>query len=853
MNLRRHLCCVSLALSLLVLHTTANAASERTSVASGRWSAPATWAGGIVPASGDRVTIAAGTSVTYDDAAGNVAGMIVEDGAALVFDASASTTLTSSANVVVEGRLTMRPADPSVVQQLRFVGVDERAFVGGGMVVLDSDVGLWVMHDGQLDLAGSPRSGWLRARGGIDQGATATELESPPEGWRAGDEISIAPSEAPTVGDASFTGFDEATLQQVDGRTIRWDRATARAHPQVDARWTAEVMNLTRNVRIEGTPGGRSHVFVHSRRPQTINYVQIRYMGPRQAAEVATDAVLGRYGLHFHHGYDGSRGSQVIGTVVRDTGAHAFVPHLSHGITFHDTVSYLTYDEAYWWDLAFGAPGDETHDTVYDHALAAGVLVDPPFRGYRLNGFTLAQGLRNVVRDSAAVGVRGNGDASGFDWPESSGASQEHGVWDFSRNNVAHNNAANGLFIWQNDQEPHLLANFDAYHNRSFGLRHGAYGNIYHYLNARLYGNGDGALYLQAVSVGDPQVRFDDVVFDGGDIVDHLIVSDDHTFDGLGTPTVFRNATLRRARLAAVKVDLGNNDNPDALDFEFPLVQTPADVVITPDAPAANVVRVQIGDQATRITRDGRSPIAPFAAAAGDHSLPQSSLIAPLGGSTLSGTVTLEAYAFDDTGIARVDLYVDNVLRGSATAAPYRYTLSTAPLGAGYRTFQLAATDRAGKVNYSNLVTYRVADGGDPILPTTPADDREAPSVKLLTPAKNEFLSGTAVVTADAHDNFGVSRVEFYASEQLIGADTSLPYRLDWDTRQVPNGTYTIIAKAYDYSTNSQTDSVIDVHVANETSDAIFADGFEPVHRGTARAPAGLIVRAGYFASVPSP
>lgn len=80
---------------------------------------------------------------------------------------------------------------------------------------------------------------------------------------------------------------------------------------------------------------------------------------------------------------------------------------------------------------------------------------------------------------------------------------------------------------------------------------------------------------------------------------------------------------------------------------------------------------------------------------------------------------------------------------------------------------------------------------------------------------------------ADAHDDFGVSKVEFYASERLIGTDTSLPYQLDWDTRGMPNGTYTIIAKAYDYATSASTDEAIGVHVANEAVDRIFANGIE--------------------------
>ncbi|HEU4663817.1 MAG TPA: Ig-like domain-containing protein [Dokdonella sp.] len=815
-------------LLLLSLAPWPAAAVERVSVVSGAWSAPATW-GGQVPLEGDSVEIAAGTDVVFDLPDLRLHGLHVRRGGTLRYDAAHGGTLESDANVVVEGGLVMRPENPSVEHILRFVDVDESAFVGGGMVPLASDVGLWVMGPGRLDLVGSPRSGWLRLDGGIAAGATSATLEAAPVGWQVGDAISIAPTESPTVGAASVDGFDEATVTGVDGNTIRWDLATAHAHPMVDARWTAEVIDLTRNVRIEGTPAGRAHVFVHAWRPQTIAYVQVRYMGPRRAGDDATEPVLGRYGLHFHHSQDGSRGSQVIGTVVRDGGSHAFVPHLSHGITFHDTVAYSTVDEAYWWDLA--APderGDETHDTVYDHAIAARILAEPSYRGFRLNGFTLAQGLRNVVRDSVAVGVQGNVDASGFDWPESSGASQEHGVWDFSRGNVAHNNARHGLFVWQNDDEPHVLADFAAYHNGGAGLAHGAYGNAYHYLDARLYGNAEGALRLQAVSAEGGAARFDDVVFDGAGIVDYLIQSDDHTFDGTQGPTVFRAATLRGARVAAVRIGSSANVNPDALDFEYPLLQVPADVSFSTDAPPGNVVRIDDGESAVRITREGREPIAPFAAPAADHSLPQASLLVPLGGAAIAGATAFDAHAYDDTGIARLDLYVDNVWRARADSAPYRFTLATAPLGAGYRLFQLAATDLAGNVNWSNLVSYRIDDGGAPQPPEPPAADTAAPVVRLLTPAKNDVLGGVAVLTADAHDDFGVSRVEFRASGALIGTDASQPYRLDWDTQTIANGRYDISAVAYDYSGHEAEDVVIDVDVANALDhDHIFANGWE--------------------------
>jgi hypothetical protein len=53
-------------------------------------------------------------------------------------------------------------------------------------------------------------------------------------------------------------------------------------------------------------------------------------------------------------------------------------------------------------------------------------------------------------------------------------------------------------------------------------------------------------------------------------------------------------------------------------------------------------------------------------------------------------------------------------------------------------------------------------------------------------------------VTADASDNIGVSRVEFYENGVLRAAVNSSPYSYKWDTSASANGAYTISAKAYD-------------------------------------------------------
>ncbi len=518
-------------------------ANHPTTIKSGNWSDPTVWDGGHVPGPNDKAIIA--NNIKYDEATTTVAGVYINTGANLTFDPAKSATLQSSANVIVEGVLHMHPGSPAIKQTLRFVNVNESKYVGGGMVPLDTDVGLWVMDNGQLDLVGSAKTGWTRASGSIAKGATSVTLNPAPVGWQPGDTITIAPSEAPTIGDASWNGFDEANLTGVKTNTVSFTTATARPHPMVNNTWTAEVADLTRNVMIEGTTSGRAHIFVRSNRPQTVNYVAIRYMGPRQVTpgakglDAAPHSVLGRYGLHFHMSGDGTRGSTVTGTVVRDAGAHAFVPHSSNGITFTDTVSYNTYDEAYWYDGAPNTrtPGSATDDTVFDHAMAAKVQFDPPVRGSRLAGFVLGDGLRNLIKNSVAVGVQGTGDSSGFEWPEGAGKGQNggNGIWTFNQGNIAHNNKNDGIFTWQNVSTPHTVSNFVGYYNGTYGISHGAYANSYTYSDSILYGNGKGGFEANASSCacGEHNVlHLDRLTIDGGGVSQTGIFSSDHNTAG---------------------------------------------------------------------------------------------------------------------------------------------------------------------------------------------------------------------------------------------------------------------------------------------------------------------------------
>jgi Bacterial Ig domain/G8 domain len=732
--------------------------TEVVSVRSGDWTDPAVWDRGRPPGDGDSVVISAADKVNFDAELATVAGLSVRPGATLAFDPGKSVTLQSSRNVVVRGVLAMKPGDPSIRQVLRFVGVDEASFVGGGMDPIPSDVGLWVVGDGLLDAQGADKTDWTHAAGAVPGGASRLDLEAAPDGWRVGDEVAVAPTEPPSAGEASWSGFDEASLTTVSGAAVGLSKATARPHPLVDGRWKAEVMNLTRNVRIEGTAHGRAHVFLRSTRPQVIRNVALRYMGPRQAGEEGgSEPVKGRYALHFHHAMDASRGSVVSGTVVRDAGSHAFVAHTSHGVTFDSTVSYNTFDEAYWWDQPtrkYPDPPDSfSNDIVYRNAVAARVHADPDSRGYRLSGFFLGTGLRNVVRGCVAVGVVGNGDASGFIWPEVSGVEADGGAndgansWLFD-NNVAHNNKRHGIFTWQNNPNDHVVNNFLGYYNSGNGVKWGAYTNRYHFVDNVLYGNGESQFFAWATGRGLREHRFDGFQLVGSRLdaahqsdyalslaARSVVESDpaDPDPSGIIQGNVF--AGYRKAAVNLSADELDNNPYPNQWLLvdnlwkdpdrarDFLLTETPGSRV--PGAAGLTVDDRRHG--AISLGRAGAPRGVPNRAwnarvtrrpSGADRMPPLLSLLQPGfgdtqldGGFRLTGRIDIGASIDDNVRVAKAELLIDGALQAADARAPYAWSWdpASAPRGSTH-TIVVRAHDASG--NVSQTTTKVIIGGG---------------------------------------------------------------------------------------------------------------------------------------------
>ncbi|MBV5338845.1 MAG: fibronectin type III domain-containing protein, partial [Deltaproteobacteria bacterium] len=198
---------------------------------------------------------------------------------------------------------------------------------------------------------------------------------------------------------------------------------------------------------------------------------------------------------------------------------------------------------------------------------------------------------------------------------------------------------------------------------------------------------------------------------------------------------------------------------------------------------------------------------------------PTVAITSPADSANVSGVVSLNVTASDNVGVTKVEFYVNGVLKASETGATYFYSWDTASVAPGAYTLMAKAYDAAGNVSQSSRSV-------------TVVNDLVPPTVALTSPANNVTVSGTVTISSSASDNVGVARVEFYSNGALLYASNAPPYSFSWDTRSVENGSYEIIAKAYDNATNTAQSSSATVLVSNIVPDVILPDVIAPLLGG---------------------
>jgi hypothetical protein len=199
-----------------------------------------------------------------------------------------------------------------------------------------------------------------------------------------------------------------------------------------------------------------------------------------------------------------------------------------------------------------------------------------------------------------------------------------------------------------------------------------------------------------------------------------------------------------------------------------------------------------------------------------DTSAPSVSWTSPVangGTSTVSsGTVTLEASASDNIGVARVTFIRWDavaarwVTLATVSTSPWRTTVAVSSLNGGYNQINVQAWDAAGNASASPYIwLYR--------------PDTSAPSVSWTSPVGNgatfNVSSGTVTLAASASDNIGVARVKFTRWDTVKGTwvdvatVSSAPWQTTVNVATLNSGYNQINVQAWDAAGNPSTSPYI--------------------------------------------
>lgn len=200
----------------------------------------------------------------------------------------------------------------------------------------------------------------------------------------------------------------------------------------------------------------------------------------------------------------------------------------------------------------------------------------------------------------------------------------------------------------------------------------------------------------------------------------------------------------------------------------------------------------------------GNAPVSSVQVIKGSSADPEPPLVTisnPVGGQLVSGLVPIVAEAQDNVEVVKVDFYIDGILAVSDESAPFEYVWDTANLVKGsVHTLFVRAFDENNNTSVSPTIAVTVN--------SNVLGDITPPVLTILYPPSGSvFPSDTTIaVIADAEDENGIDRVEFYVDGLLMATDSvgvGTTFRFDWNLQNYGDGLlHTLYAKAFDPAQN---------------------------------------------------
>jgi hypothetical protein len=178
---------------------------------------------------------------------------------------------------------------------------------------------------------------------------------------------------------------------------------------------------------------------------------------------------------------------------------------------------------------------------------------------------------------------------------------------------------------------------------------------------------------------------------------------------------------------------------------------------------------------------------------------PTVDITSPRAGAVLKEQLAISVTADDDSGVNRIEFFVDGASIGTDTspAGGWRINWNTRRVNNGRRTIRAVATDTIGQTT-TDTVQVTV-------------DNDLLPAVTITSPRDGATIYGVGVVliSANASDDESVHQVEFFVDGTSIGVDTieSNGWSAVWNPTRATIGSHTIRAVATDSVEQTAADS----------------------------------------------
>ena len=325
---RLHLTSVLVPAALLLGAATASAQD--------RWSDPATWPSGEVPAEGDAVTITRDMDVVLDVDAPGLRSLTIQG--RLEFSDERDISLESDWIYVPGGELEIGTAAFPYQHNASITLTDN---VTGEDINSMGDRGIMLMG-GTLEMHGNRDHTWSQLSNTAEAGSTSIEVLDA-HGWHVGDEIVLAST------DFNPRQAERRTITAVDGNVLSFAEPLEYMHfgeisYGVDER--GEVANLTRNIRVQASDDSEEtyfggHIMAMAGSRLYVDSVELSRMGQH--------LTLARYPVHFHVLGEG-QGMYVRNAAIHDTFNRCVTVHGTNNLQIENNVTFNTVGHCFFME-----------------------------------------------------------------------------------------------------------------------------------------------------------------------------------------------------------------------------------------------------------------------------------------------------------------------------------------------------------------------------------------------------------------------------------------------------------------------------------------------------------------------